>query len=225
LHLYAQIRIVVYGDDHLYNKGQGVASLYFSGTLFAKFMKDYLDVEIRDMKDGVSFLSETRGGILMRCGATFLKHQFVLNPVKGMGQCIYLPFRESAEYVVRCAWGRDTRQRDVIDVMLSVLGQAYATYSSNADAYFRLRLIYEELLGSLESTENLRELLMDRMGHDDVKKARQQGLSSEDFCNGFPTWDTLIKKNIYDESYQETTILPLDYNDLMDVSDEWWAES
>jgi len=224
LHLYAQIRLVVYGDDHLYNKGEGPESTFFSGTLFAKFMKDHFDVEIRDMKDGVTFLSDIREGILMRCGATFLKHQFVLNPVKGNGQCTYLPFRETAEFIVRSAWSRDTRQRDVIDVILSVLGQAYATYASNEDAYRRLLLIYEELVATVGSSENLSQLLQDRLGHDDIKKARQQGLSPEDLCGAFPTWDTLVKKNIYDESYQEITIMPMDYNDLYDVSDNWWNE-
>jgi len=159
---------------------------------------------------------------LVHSGATLLKHQFVSNPVKIEGQCEYLPFRESAEFVVRAAWSRITRQRDVFDVLLSVIGQAYATYASNRDAYDRLRFIYEELLGTMQSSEDMKLLIMNRLTHDDIKKVRQYGITEEDLCNGFPHWDTLVQKNVYDPSYQETTVLPLDYNSLLEISEDWF---
>jgi len=212
-----QLYLVVYGDDHLYNKGEGNESVYFSGTIFAKFMLDHFDVEIRDLKDGISFCSQHRNGYITRMGATFLKYQFVVNENRSVGQPDFLPFRETREYIVRAVWARETRPRDAIDVILSILGQVYGTYGSNRDAYDRLRLLYEELIFSMDSIEDLQKRLANRIGHDEIKKLRQAGVTAEELTGGFPLWETLQKKNIVDKSYQENTIYPVDYNDVLEV--------
>jgi len=89
LHMLAQLYLIVYGDDHLYNKGEGPSSLYFSGTLFAKFMWDHFEVEIRDVKDGIPFCSKHSNGFVTQMGATYLRHQFVLNENKAKGQSTF----------------------------------------------------------------------------------------------------------------------------------------
>jgi len=210
------VALIVYGDDHLWNKtSDPKIAPYFSGYAFARFMKRYFDVEVRGIKDGITFLSDTVMGMLSRIGATFLRHQFVLNawrdsddnPVPSMrrtGQCRYLPFRESREYFARCAWGKENRVRTELDIILSCIGHAYGTYNSNHYAWYGLKMIYSEAVKSLglPEAETLRQVI----GHatdDDFKEMRRKGVTREEILQGFPTEETLREKNIYDASYHE----------------------
>jgi len=84
--LLAVVALIVYGDDHLYRKGLGKGAIYFSGSAFVKFMWDHFRVQVRDMKDGVSFASKTSAGWIVECGATFLKHQIIVNQNRDPGQ-------------------------------------------------------------------------------------------------------------------------------------------
>jgi len=182
-------------------------------------MFDHFQVEIRDLKDGVPFCSITRNGFVSRFGATLLKHQFIPNPCTEVGQCKFLPFRDSREFMVRAAWSRETKPRDGVDVAMSVMGQAYATYASNDDAYLRLRLLYEEIIYGMSDIDTLQEKMQNRLGHDEIKKLRQAAITPEEFIQGFPEWSTLVKKNILDKSYQETSILPLDIGGPLEVDE------
>jgi len=203
------IRLIVYGDDHLYQKGEGLGAVYFSGKAFADFMERHFGVLIRDLKDGIPFCSIAKAGWLIEMGATFLKHQAVLNPETSPGQPEFLPFRESREFLIRAVWGRETRPRDAIDTMLSVLGHAYGTYASNRDAYDRLYTFYTELIQEVD-LDNLDAVMQSRIGHDDLKRIRQVGLSVEELVSGFPTWDTLVRKNLVDPVYQDISKIPFD---------------
>ncbi len=220
IHMFEQLMIVVYGDDHVYNKGEGEESIWFSGTQFALFMKEHFDVQIRDLKDGIPYCSVEREGWITEMGVTFLKHQFVVNPNKSEGQAFFLPYRETREYMIRAVWGRETKVRDSVDVMMSIIGHAYATYASNRNAYDRLLMLYQELLNTYETPENLQEVMEQRLGQDDIKKLRQAGITPEDLLNGFPTWEKLQEKNIVDIPYQETTLLPPDLMEPVDI-DMW----
>jgi hypothetical protein len=198
------IRIVVYGDDHFYNKGDGKCADHFSGQRFADFMKKYFSVYIRDLKENIPFCSTPNGDFLRIMGATFLKYQFVLNPDRSPGQADFLPYRESREYIVRAVWGRTPRKRDAIDVMLSLLGHAYSTYASNRCAYDRMHVYYQELARTLgQSNEDLAAAMSSRLTVDDLKKIRQLGMTPEELLQGYPTWETLVEKNIVDPFYQD----------------------
>jgi hypothetical protein len=210
LEFIAILKIVVYGDDHLYNKGTGLGAHYFSGTAFAAFLKRYFNVVLRDLKDGVPFCSKVSNGWVIFWGATFLKHQFIENPDKSPGQPVFLPFRESREFLIRAIWGRETRSRDEIDVLLSILGHAYGTYASNRDAYDRLHILYSEIVSSI-GIENLQSRLLERIAVEDLKKIRQLGMTPQELVSGFPSWDVLVQKNVYDSTYQDTTYSSYDY--------------
>jgi hypothetical protein len=218
LEMISVVRIIVYGDDHLYNKGVKEGAIHFSGVAFAAFMKQHFNVEVRDLKDGVPFCSKVSGGWLIECGATLLKHQFVLNPDQSQGQPEFLPFRESREFVVRAVWGRETRARDEIDTLLSILGHAYGTYAANRDAYDRLHILYAEIV-SLIGIEGLPERLLSRISNDDLKKIRAVGIRPEDLVSGFPTWDILVAKNVIDEVYQDISSIPFEATDVMNLQE------
>jgi len=206
------LKLVCYGDDHLYNVGDQDKSwtqdysTFFSGHQWSNYCKVYWSMDVRDLKQ-TSYCSTTRHGWLVQMGATFLKHQFVLNPVQGNGQSLFLPFRESREYLIRAVYSREPKERDVVDVMLSVMGQAHSTYASNRDAYDRLLVFYQELYAELSEGLPVKEIMWERIqGHDDMRKIRQMGLSPDELISGFPTWDKLVEKNVYDPVYQEISV-------------------
>jgi len=198
--------LAVYGDDHLYNKGETAGSAYLSGHQFAFFMKQYFDVDIRDIFDGIPFLSRTYEGFLSDRGACFLRHFFILNPHSGEGQAKFIPFRETFEYISRAVWGREVKERDLFDVLLSVLGHAYGNYASNKEAYIILRLMYEGLLTELKIGEGeALSIILSRMGPLEIRKLRQQSMTTDNILQGFPTWDELIARNVYNEDYHDIT--------------------
>jgi hypothetical protein len=204
-YLNRMIAIVVYGDDHLYNKTTDPdVSAALSGTAFVAFMKKYFDVEIRGMLDGVPFCSVVENGFIVARGATFLRHQFVINPYKDMeGQPLFLPFRETPEYIIRAIVGRDsTKKRAPVDLILSILGHAYGTYASNRDAYDRLLCLYETTIeeSGITSQDLLRQAVL-QAGKDDVETFNKMGMDINQIFNGFPSWETLIKQNATDPVY------------------------
>jgi len=190
--------IVIYGDDHVYNRGTGIGATYLSGVQFSAFMKQYFDVDIRDVYDGISYLTKVHGGRVSRRGACFLKHYFVENEHYKVDkkQAPFIPYRETFDFIVRAVWGKEVKDRDLFDVLLSVIGHSYGTYASNHEAYIALRTIYEELFVELGMTtaETMPEILQ-RLGNTDIRRIRQQGLTKEDVLNGFPSWDELIRRN------------------------------
>jgi hypothetical protein len=219
------VRFIVYGDDHSGNPGDDpLAQTYFGGGPFGKFMNDHFGVVIRDLKTNLPYCSKTYEGFVTEMGLTFLKHQTVLNPrartgkQEDEGQCDFLPYRESKEFLVRALWGRETRQRDELDVMMSCIGHAYGTYGSNRDAYDRLSLLFEELLWVCDvEPGRVMSDIVKRISVNDMKKLRQIGITSDELMSGFPTWDTICAKNTLDWVYQDITNRPLE--EVWDNSD------
>jgi len=205
------IRAVFYGDDHLWNKGKGLAAQYFSADQFARFCERYFGVIIRDIVTGATFCSDVVNGELSRKGCTMLKHQFILNPCKDEGQSTFLPFREWKEFLIRAVWGRETKNRDGLDVMMSCVGHAYGTYASNPDAYLRLRLLFECLVRELKIDPNQAIIESFRKFEvTDLKKLRQLGVSVDELLTGFPSWEKLVEKNKLDWAYLDNIVSNID---------------
>jgi len=198
------IFLVVYGDDHAWNKTDiANVSYWFSGVEFQKFMKDCFDVDIRELKDGIPFLSSTTGyGTLKETGLTFLKYQFVLNPHKGEGQPRYLPYRESWEFVIRALIGTKGQPRTGIDVLMSTIGHAYGTYASNRHAYDCLKAVYDASVQTLgrDYKRKMQDALR-VLPDDDIRSMRRKGVTVEELLSGFPSWQCLIDKNRVDLAY------------------------
>jgi len=101
--LLAIVALIVYGDDHLYRKGLGKGGVYFSGAMFVDFMWKHFKVQVRDMKDGVSFASKVSAGWIIQCGATFLKHQMVVNENRGPGQPFFFAVSGITRFLDSCS--------------------------------------------------------------------------------------------------------------------------
>jgi len=212
------VKLIVYGDDHVYNKGKGLSAAYFSAKLFAVFLQDCFDVELRDVRDGVPFCSRQHcGWIIGEPGMIFLRHYALINRNKSKGQAKFLPFRETREYIARAVWGREPKNRDIVDTMLSVLGHTYGTHGSNHDAYVSLRLFYGNLQKRIVGDGSIpAQDLVDRVDLHDIRKMRQHGITVDDLRIGFPTWANLQKRNVYDRTYQDITV---DFDDIDDLCD------
>lgn len=209
-YLYFYFRYVVYGDDHLWNKSQDPEiAIFLSGDSFARYMKKFFDVDVRDIVE-TTFLSsfDVYGDVVLR-GAVFLRHHFILNPHSGEGQPRYLPFRPTSDYLVRAFIGTDGRPRMMTDIMCSAIGHAYATCGANKVAYEMLRCVYQMAASMLQLAPG--HILADYVGrqtNDDVRTMRRRGITAEELMRGFPSYAALIEKNKYravehdhDESY------------------------
>jgi len=212
-YIYNLLAFICYGDDFLYNRFETRFSHLFTIDKFAAFALAHLRLDIRDWFSGVSFCSETALGLLVTRGACFLKQYFVLNPEKGNGQCDFLPFRETHEFIVRAVYGKEAKIRDPVDVMLSCIGHAYGTYASNKYAYNYLRNLFLAISklvpgGLHDAMDRMRDKLVGKT----LKKIRTYGVTAEEVLAGFPSWDRLIKKNVYDPEYHSRVL-----NDYVDV--------
>jgi hypothetical protein len=195
--------LACYGDDQVYCKGRCPEAEVFNIIRFSEFLSRYFGVVMRDLESGQPFCSVALNGYMLRPGQVFLKHYAVRNPYHyEVNQPNFLPYRSTFDYVVKAAWGREVKARDSFDVVLSIIGHAYGTYASNRDAWISLRLFYEELLIGLGTGhDSVMKEVRSRVETADLKKFRQMGVTDSELMNGFPTWRTLISRNLKDDGY------------------------
>jgi len=214
------IMMIVYGDDFLYNKGTSLEfSAFFSGRAYKDWLMKYLNVGLRDLRDGIAFCSSHHNGWFINRGASFLKMHCVLNTYRTdtNGQSMFLPYRETREFVMRCFNGREPKNRDILDMLLSSMAHGYGTYGSNVDAYnwlssFYEALIYENKLLEVSAIDDV----VSRLSSRDFKQYRMLGMDLDDIKSGFPKLSTLIRKNIWDKDYHSITAYEMTTSEVGD---------
>jgi len=221
--LIEQVIIIVYGDDHLYNKGDTRVSHYLSGFNFQMHLKQTWDVDLKDIYDGLPFLSVVDKGRIKKRGACFLKQFFIPNPyVKSHeNQPQYLPFREVNEFMARAAYGRESASRSDKEFLLAVVGHAYGTYGSNQIAYELLREAYVYASATLKLTLDQIPEIRTLYEQKSMRKIRQQGITIEQLLMGFPTMETLIKHNELCPGYHDTRKIEFLDSYNPDLPEEW----
>jgi hypothetical protein len=199
-----ELMMTIYGDDHLGSQDRDEIGLYFSETEFAAWCNTYFGVAIRDLRNDVRYIVRERNGYRKHPGIIFLRQNFVRNK-DGYDETPYLPFREMDEYITKAVHGRETKDRDIFDFILSLLGHSYGTYASNFTAYSWLKNAFTSSVTNLSEEERTTclGLIETRCPQDNefVKKMRQADIAMTDLINGFPRYETLKKKNVYDEIY------------------------
>lgn len=204
------ILMIVYGDDHILSSDRNETSEYFNTEQFAQWCKTYLNVSLRDVRPDVPFVIEARSGERVTEGIVYLKHFFVRNKRADLGQSKYLPFRPIAEYQMKAVWGRECKDRDIYDFLLSLLGHSYGTYASNFPAYLWLCGAFNHAIKYVETSKGGVPAVLGQVKNrahtnsDFMKKMRQNDLTIDDISHGFPTWETLVRKNQYDEVYHQS---------------------
>jgi len=221
--LVTAILIVVYGDDHIYNKGDERVSHYLSGFNFQSFLKAAFDVDLKEIYDGVPFLSVVDRGRIVRRGVCFLKQFSILNPHKDTypDQPTYLPFREVNEFMIRVAYGRESEKRTEKEMALAMIGHAYGTYASNRIAYDMLYHAYVYMLSKRQydwtSDSDLEAILASKS----LKKVRAMGITLEHLRKGFPTWEQLILHNTVDVAYHQTRVEDFEHHYTTELPSEF----
>jgi len=214
------IVMVLYGDDHLWNRTMDLdVSAWFNGAAFARFLKLYKDVDLRDQVC-TSFASKQRHGYLVHVGSIFLKHYSVVNPYRERpAQPTFIAFRETPEFIVRAVHGRLPKSRTCFDVILSLMGHSYGTYASNRDAYDIMAIMYQNCLDQLGlSDEEVLNRIMVDLSVDDIADFRRKGIDVADLIKGFPSWERLISQNNYSPIHRNN-IQPEDSEEVVNL--EW----
>jgi len=215
LEIIFSLAMVVFGDDFVYNiTSHPLSKRYFAVDRYAQFLDEFLGIKLRDY--GMrTFLSEQKNGWVTRSGMIFLRYRAVLNPLFGQGkQAQYLPFRPISEYVVRAIVGRDYQvHRGPKEIMMSCIGHAVGTYAANPEAYLYLQCIFEACV----AFEKKDPILVIKQKIEEptfsMKEYARRGITVEELCNGFPTWEFLVAKNNYDSVYHSRTSGNNDYDD------------
>lgn len=221
----AVILMIVYGDDHVLCTPRDpdiVSRINILG--FRDWLSKYLNVQLRDCHHDVPFETKAGDGPWATVkGVVFLRHRFVANPYASRPrQPEFLPYRESYEPLLKCVWGRANKDRDEVDVAMSTIGHAYGTYASNHWTYEWLHSLHLACIrvSGLKKGDCLQRAIS-RMGKEDIGKIKQMGVTAEEILQGFPSWETLIKKNEWDESYHDFS----NYDPTSDFQTEWQEES
>jgi len=197
------IRIIVYGDDHLISMPDDpLINTVFSYTGWIEWLRKWWDMEIRDYFVFDHFETDTYEGFITRRGPCFLQQYFTLNPIRHQeGQPTYLPFRDSPSVMLRLAHGTEPKKRDLLDLMLSLVGHGYCTYGANTAIHEYMSIAYRLCLQAVgrDEQETLAEALT-RSSEKSLRKFRQKGVSDEDLLKGYPSLATLQAQNVKDPS-------------------------
>jgi len=197
------IAIVVYGDDNWYFLPRGPLSELLNAHQFAKWLDEYIGMELRDIRVGHSLVSVPKNGFFSLKGGVYLRHYCVENHVKREGQPKYLPYRPMKEIVLKTIYGREPKTRGPANLLLSAIGHAYGTYGSNPFTYNWLWSLYQSVL---LITDKPAEYFLKPDTHperDLVRKMRQLNITMEQLMKGFPTQELLEDMNTYDPSYHD----------------------
>lgn len=187
----------VYGDDSISAADRMSGTHHrFNYENFNEWLQKFLMVRARDVRKDVEWCASIRNGRLDNESIVFLKQYIIRNHRDSSSQ--YLPFRPIDEYQMKAVWGREVKDRDVYDFMMSILGNAYGTNGTNYEAWWWLRCVFLACSEGRDISKSLKTV-QDRVNEDstEIKKWRMRGVAVNDLVNGFPSWSSLVSRNEY----------------------------
>jgi hypothetical protein len=134
------IVIIVYGDDHIWCAPKNIRHL-INGASFARFLKEYLGMELRDFKEYDKFLTEVNimTGIPSYMGPRFLKRHFIASYIPGSAPV--LPFKFHLEPSVRMCTVLE--HEGYPGLMLKAIGTAWDSLGTNLLTYNASLVAYQ----------------------------------------------------------------------------------
>jgi len=168
------------------------------------FLYNFFDLKSRDVRPNCEYLSipDAFGGLKKR-GLIFLKKYFIELPSHMIRPNLKMPpvvpYRPVETYYHRIAFGSNP-DRDILDQILSCIGNVYDTMGTNVVAYNFLRFMHAYLVSkvNVEKTalsEQLYTRVMKPESKDITKLMRKCGIGFQELVSDFPTLDTLVVKN------------------------------
>jgi len=202
------INIVIYGDDHILRTIKKLAHI-ISEDHFVNFLYNFFDLKSRDVRPNCDYLSEPDlfGGLKSK-GLIFLKKYFINLPPHmirvNLDMPPVVPYRTVDSYYHRIAFGSNP-DRDILDQILSCIGNAYDSMGSNVTAYNFLRFMHLYLVSKVDvSKKSLRSQLYTRVmsseSKDITKLMRKSNLTISELVDDFPELNTLVVKNAISSS-------------------------
>jgi len=201
--------VKLYGDDTWYFVKKGVLSTILNIKEFGAFLMEYFGITMKDMRVGHPVVSIPRNGYLEVVGGRYLRHYCVLNPIQGLRQPRYLPYRPMKEIVLKVIYGREPKPRDMVNLLLSILGHAYGTYGSNLETYNWLLIMYRLVLQTAFDGKMVDLSVLERAEKDVLRKCRQVNITSEQLLCGFPTLMKLYTMNEYNAAFHDVEAVSL----------------
>jgi len=196
----AESWIITYGDDHVVHSPKRLENL-IGEKAFARWSGDVWNMQIRDVRQNVPFLSEVRGGELSVPGIVFLKNYFIKNPHKNLARPPKIVnFRPKSEMVIKTVIGRNGTFRTVPDAIMSTVGTVYTSMGNNWHLYVWLRN-YHSVLTLFMAGGLKNKIFRDLTAKYDIRKYRQFGLTPELLQQELPSYDVLVQMNNVDPGY------------------------
>jgi len=189
------IRIIIYGDDHVWCCPTILHDV-INVKGFAKFLKEYWRMELRDYKEYSSFISEVdlSTGTFIKRGPKFLKRYFIESFIPGAAPI--LPFKEPIETLLRMC--TVSEEDGYPGLLLKSIGQAWDTMGTNLVAYESAKLVFE--LATSHCVETPRQIVERLQLSGDHRKLvknmyRKFHLSREEMMS-FPSIEALQSRHV-----------------------------
>lgn len=192
------IAIIVYGDDHIWCCPISLRGI-INVMAWAKFLKDFLGMELRDYREYTKFLSvvDITTGSFVYKGPKFLKRYFIASYIPDT--CAVLPYKPFLESVIRMCLV--TEADGYPGLLLKTIGQAWDTMGTNPVAYAVCRDVYEYARTQCDQTP--REIYLE--WKNDPKKTailrsmiKKVNMTHDEFFDSFPEIEHLRSRHRFD---------------------------
>jgi len=193
-----KLGIVVYGDDHVIYTHVSLFDI-INEKGFAKFLLQYFNIEIRELRNNIPFFSVRDGkGELKEAGVVFLQRYFIENNANEFPGLPYvLPYRPMHKTVLRYAYGATAGKYTIQDWYISLIGMAYDSMGTNSHAYEFCEFMIKEL--TKDYSFNINDILTADV-HFITTMLKKSGLHLEELKKGFPTLEELLSRNKMDNT-------------------------
>jgi hypothetical protein len=197
--LFKTIRIVVYGDDHVWSTPKQLIHI-LNEELFGAFVIEFFDMSIRDAQTLYEFFSTFQpNGQLLQHGVVFLKRYFILNKNAKPGYACVLPFKPTHETLLKLFCTKDGQMSTAI---VQAIGQAYDSLGTNKFAYDMVRqyFVYYRTLSKMTVQQAITTYLKDDEAGLKMRRLKVKiGGDIDRLRQGFPTWAALQQLHIYNK--------------------------
>jgi len=189
--------IIVYGDDNIWCAPKKLRHI-INALSWAKFLKDFLGMELRDFKEYEKFLSrvDLKSGTMLYQGPRFLKRYFIESFIPGAAPV--LPYKSYLEPCVRlCAV---LESEGIASLMLKALGQAYDSLGTNFITYTACYTAYQYATANCAKTP--KQLYLEYLGDPQKEKLlkairKKVNMKDSEIFEGFPSWEMLQKRHTF----------------------------
>jgi len=191
------IAIIVYGDDHIWCAPKIIRHI-FNVQSFARFLKEFLGMELRDYREYDHFLSvvDMNKCVITRYGPKFLKRYFIASFLPNTA--MVLPFKMHLESLVRMCSVLD--HEGYPGLILKTIGQAWDTLGTNVLTYNACYIAYQYAISHCNQTprEIYKEWVNDPSKLKILKSmSKKANMKEAEFFESFPTLEMLRRRHAF----------------------------